>query len=270
MWGPQNAMQADLAVQQLSGTGDGWGTWSGPSVNLQQVFGEDATKPGSAGRVNTDKRRRSTMMMDGDFYPELKREKGGLTVLWDNGAVFASPTGANARKHIVGSQADHQAEAGAPMYFMKTNLSTHLLRLADVYLVYAEAILGNNESTADAAALKAFNAVRRRAIPTHTDVQSITFDDIYKERRLELAYEGDNWFDYVRLHYYNPAKAKKMLAEQERGTYNGNAANPPIVLNSQKFAPDDADFTLPTPEIDVLKNPRLREEPVPYDFSQMQ
>ncbi len=270
MWGPQNAIQADLAVQQLSGTGDGWGTWSGPSIDLQRLYGEDATKPGAASRVNSDKRRKATMMMDGDHYPELKREKGGLTVTWDGGAVFASPTGANARKHIVGSQADHQAEAGAPMYQMKTSLSTHLLRLADVYLVYAEAILGNSPSTADAEALKAYNAVRRRSISGYQDATSFSFMDILNERRRELAYEGDNWFDYVRLSYYNPALAVQLLSKQERGTYNGSAANPPVVLNPQNFTPDLSDFTLPTPEIDVLKNPRLLEEPVPYDFSKME
>jgi hypothetical protein len=94
--------------------------------------------------------------------------------------------------------------------------------------------------------------------------------DILNERRRELAYEGDNWFDYVRLSYYNPALAVELLSKQERGTYNGSAANPPVVLNPQSFTPDLSDFTLPTPEIDVLKNPRLLEEPVPYDFSKME
>ncbi len=269
LWGSQNAIQADLAVQQLTGVGDGWGTWSGPSVFLQSLFGEDASKPGAENRVNTDSRRRATMMMDGDHYDNLKRDKGGLTVTWDAGAIFASPTGAWARKHVVGSLADHEAEGGGLMYFMKTNLSTHLLRLADVYLVYAEAILGNSTSTTDAEALKAYNAVRKRAIATHVDVTSVSFDDIFEERRRELAYEGDNWYDYVRLYYYKPQEAINRLSSQERGFYSGNAASLPITLNSVNYIPTGGDFFLPVPEVDLLKNPNLMKEPVPYDFSQM-
>jgi hypothetical protein len=72
---------------------------------------------------------------------------------------------------------------------MSTALSTHLLRLSDVYLIYAEALLGNATSTSNAEALKYFNAVRARSISNYVNKTSITFDDIFKERRLELACE---------------------------------------------------------------------------------
>lgn len=279
-WGSQNAMQADLAVQNLTGFGDGWGTWSGPAVNLQQLFGEDATRTGAANRVMDDSRRKATMMMDGDFYIDLQRDKPsdpnnanspkGLRVIWDGGSQFQSPTGAWARKHIVGNAKDNEAEGGGLIAFMKTDLSTHLLRLSDVYLIYAEAILGNNAMTNDAEALKALNAVRDRAIVTdYVELIDFDFNDILEERRRELAYEGDNWFDYVRLHYYQPEVAIALLSAQERGNYNGNAANPPITLNSLHYTPTNGDFLLPIPEGDLLKNPNLNAEPVAFDFSKM-
>ncbi|MFZ6012676.1 MAG: RagB/SusD family nutrient uptake outer membrane protein [Bacteroidota bacterium] len=266
-WGTQNAIQADLAVQQLTGFGDGWGTWSGPSIFLQSLFGEDATKIGAANRVTTDKRRKTTLMMDGDYYAELKRDAGGLSVKWDGGAIYASPSGAWARKHIVGNKADNDAEGGGFIDFMKTSLSTHILRLSDVYLVYAEAVLGNSSSTSDAEALKAYNTVRKRAIPTHVDVASVSFDDIFKERIRELAFEGDNWFDYVRLYYYKPADAIGLLSDQQRGWYSGNASAGPVVLNSKKYTPAASDFFLPIPEVDIIKNPNLLKDPVAFDFS---
>lgn len=279
-WGSQNAMQADLAIQNLTGFGDGWGTWSGPSVHLQQLFNEDATLTGAANRVNSDARRKSTMMMDGDFYEDLQRDKPsdpddpsspkGLKVHWDGGAQFASPTGAWARKHIVGNAKDNEAEGGGFIDFMKTNLSTHLLRLADVYLIYAEAVLGNNATTGDAEALAALNAVRARSISGYTPVTEFDFYDILNERRRELAYEGDNWFDYVRLHYYKPAEAIDLLAAQERGYYTNNAASAdPITLNSVHYTPGNGDFLLPVPEGDLLKNPNLSKEPVAFDFGNM-
>lgn len=278
-WGSQNAIQADLAIQNLTGFGDGWGTWSGPSVNLQALFGEDATLTGAENRVYTDARRKATMMMDGDFYDDLQRDKPsdpnnpsspkGLKVTWDGGAQYQSPTGAWARKHIVGNAKDNEAEGGGYIDFMKTNLSTHLLRLADVYLMYAEAVLGNDATTSDAAALDAINRVRARSIAGHTPLTEFDFSDIMDERRRELAYEGDNWFDYVRLYYYKPQEAIDLLAAQERGFYSGNAANPPITLNSVKYTPNSGDFLLPIPEGDLLKNPNLTKEPVAFDFSKM-
>lgn len=278
-WGTQNALQADLAVQRLTGFGDGWGTWSGPSIDLQALFDESAERVGAENRVD-NVRRKYTMMMDGDFYPELdraatsfKEEKdpyytgGGVRVRWDGGGVFASPTGAFARKHIVGTKEDNDAEGGGFITFMKTNLSTHILRVADIYLVYAEAILGNAASTTDAEALAAFNAVRVRG--GAPQVTSITFRDILDERRRELAFEGDNWFDYVRLWYYNPSEAIALLSAQERGSFQGNATTPARTINSRKYVPSNGDFQLPIPEVDLLKNPNLQKEPVAFDFSEL-
>jgi hypothetical protein len=278
-WGSQNAMQADLAVQNLTGFGDGWGTWSGPSINLQQLFGEDATLVGKDNRVTNDARRRATMMMDGDFYSDLQRDKAsdpndpsspkGLAVKWDGGAQFQSGTAAWARKHIIGNAKDNEAEGAGFIGFMKTSLSTHLLRLSDVYLIYAEAILGDNATTTDPEALSALNAVRSRSISPYTPLTEVDFMDILDERRRELAYEGDNWYDFVRLQYYNPALAIELLSNQERGSYNGNATNLPITLSSVKYTPGNGDFLLPVPEGDILKNPNLAEEPEPFDFSTM-
>ena len=181
-------------------------------------------------------------------------------------------------KHIVGHyEGDHKAEAGVPARNMATDLATHILRLADVYLIYAEAILGNNESTGDAEALRVFNAVRKRSIPTHENVSVVTFEDIFKERRLELALECDNWYDFIRLHYYNPGLAKQWLNEQERGSYNGlsdyyhgEINKSEVTIESFKInVTDDAKFILPFPEVDLAMNPNLRSdvEPVPFDFS---
>src|SRR5690606_40620666 len=41
-WTSQNTLQSDLALQGFSEFGDTWGDWNGPSVDLQQAFGENA------------------------------------------------------------------------------------------------------------------------------------------------------------------------------------------------------------------------------------
>lgn len=276
-WTSQNTEQSDLALNNFTGLADSWGTWVGPTIDLQRLYGDTAS---NKLRTNTDSRRKATMMMYSDYYPYFWRDKGGFTATWDDednvaGATFGCGTGANCVKHIVGNTEDHKAEYGAASLRMATSLSTHLIRLADIYLIYAEAVLGNNASTTDAEALRLFNAVRQRAISNAPARTSLTFMDIFNERRLELACEGDNWYDLVRLHYYNPTLAKQLISQQERGTYSAlkeyyrdEIEQEDITLNSFKVSlTDDTKFFLPFPDVDISMNKHLLEDPVEFDFS---
>ncbi|MDR1527151.1 MAG: RagB/SusD family nutrient uptake outer membrane protein [Dysgonamonadaceae bacterium] len=297
-WTAFNMMQPDLTAQGFDEF-RGWGSWGGPSLDLQTAFGEDATK--LSYRINVDKRRKATMMMYGDVYPYFwrdhptKEDANKQPVAFPNGfdytkfyrdvlGGFHSSTGANCVKHIVGNNADHTAEIGHPMRDMGTSLATHLLRLADIYLIYAEAALGNSASTSDAEALAAFNAIRKRAgVAERT---SITFDDIFKERRLELAFEGDFWYDFVRLSYYKPDEALARLNAQNRKNYIGitdyyfngvegitvgddDKETPRINTDEPTGQPYSIDkFVMPFPDTDLQINPHLREAPIEYDMSQ--
>ncbi len=219
-WTSQNTLQSDLGIQGIDEYGATWGGYRGPSVDLQDAFGENAL---SLTRNNVDARRKATMMMYGDKYDYFWVDKGGLdyTEFAVESMEYQSPVGANEVKHIVGNDNDHQIGIGHAMARMATSLSTHLLRLSDVYLIYAEAVLGNSASTSDAKALKAFNDVRGRSVQGYEAKTSITWQDIWKERRLELACEGDRWYDYVRWHYYEPAKAIAEIKAQRRNQYIG-------------------------------------------------
>lgn len=67
------------------------------------------------------------------------------------------------------------------------------IRLADTYLMEAEALLQSGGDLARAEAL--LNAVRGRV---GLDPVAATLENIYHERRLELASEGHRWYDLVR------------------------------------------------------------------------
>ncbi len=75
------------------------------------------------------------------------------------------------------------------------------LRLADVILLYAEAL---NENGADAGTVLALlDPIRTRAglaplDPAVLNTQALIRQAIQDERRLELAFEGQRWFDLVR------------------------------------------------------------------------
>lgn len=278
-WTSQNTLQSDLGIQGIDEYGATWGGYGGPSVDLQDAFGENAL---SLTRNNVDARRKATMMMYGDKYDYFWVDKGGLdyTEFAVESMEYQSPVGANEVKHIVGNDNDHQIGIGHAMARMATSLSTHLLRLSDVYLIYAEAVLGNSASTSDAKALKAFNDVRGRSVQGYEAKTSITWQDIWKERRLELACEGDRWYDYVRWHYYEPAKAIAEIKAQRRNQYIGLGQYYTTgVLDSEATyydtgatAPNvtDAHFQLPFPDTDLTMNPNLLLDPVEFDLSTIQ
>ncbi len=71
------------------------------------------------------------------------------------------------------------------------------LRLADVILLYAEAL---NENGNSASALTQLNTIRNRAGLSDSSASGASEirQAIQDERRLELAFEGQRWFDLVR------------------------------------------------------------------------
>lgn len=71
------------------------------------------------------------------------------------------------------------------------------MRLAEVYLNYAEAVVENGSGAGDKdQAKKYLNALRRRA--GHTDEIPLTLDNVLKERRVEMAFEGKRFWDMNR------------------------------------------------------------------------
>ena len=77
-----------------------------------------------------------------------------------------------------------------------------IFRLADFYLVRAEALLRSGGSVAEATSL--VNAVRQRAWGDAShNYATVTLDDIQLERRLELAWEGVSREDDIRFGCYD-------------------------------------------------------------------
>ena len=79
-----------------------------------------------------------------------------------------------------------------------------IFRLADVYLMKAEAIVRMGGDNAEATEL--INALRERVFDDPSKLKnSVTLDDIYHERRWELAWEGWGRQDMIRFGtYLNP------------------------------------------------------------------
>lgn len=240
-YGNGNSIEAQFAPSgSLVTGGGGYGGAIGPTLDLANLY-----------TAQDSVRRKATFMLTGDRYPELNAAGGGYTA-----------TGVNVKKHVVGTAADNNSPT---MDLWSSIEHNTVLRLADVYLIYAEALLGNNSSTSNAMALQYFNAVRTRA--GVSTVTSITPAILMKERRVELAFEGQYWFDLVRLSYYNPQAASTALNTQVRQQFTYVAATgvKTPVVNGLIITPASAStFTLPIPANDQTADPKLLEAPVAY------
>ena len=95
------------------------------------------------------------MMMYGDKYEYFWADKGGFDWADYNLNVLGevqSGTGANQVKHYGRQQQRPRTWSGLWYGQYGNRISTHLIRLSDVYLIYARAVLGNQGSSSDAKA----------------------------------------------------------------------------------------------------------------------
>jgi hypothetical protein len=144
-------------------TGWGWG-FNTPSENLLEAFNEE-----------------------GD---EIRRD---ATIIFRNSTLYDGYVIGNTENPMYNYKAYSSANKGAD----DTDKNIRYLRLGEIYLIQAEAA---NELGLTSQALTALNTIRDRV-----DLPAVTTTDqselrraIWKERRLELAFEHDRWFDLVR------------------------------------------------------------------------
>lgn len=267
-WGVCNTLLSELAFSpEVVGGVNAWGGFYGGLDMLEQYELADTL------------RRNATFFTNGSYYPYICIADGGYTY---------TGTGAPIKKGVPGGPDDDNDGYVAGM---NSPLNTYILRLADVYLTYAEACLGNNESLSSGPGLEYFNKVRYRGFNGKGSWRktSITFDDIIKERRIEHCVEFCNWYDMVSWYCWQPQKMLEYFNNQKRGyradvtikdkqgyLHFGNYDSEGNFQEGLEYcqAPTmeinitDDDIFLPYPESDVIQNPLLKEEPVPYTFNE--
>ena len=190
---------------------------------------------------------------------------------------------AHIKKYVIGKSADCDGNVGLNQDAAN---NIYLIRLADMYFVRAEAIMGAADETTDPVALDMVNQVRHRA-GLWTDLTSLTYEQLLVERRLEFAFEGTNWFDILR-YSYRAGKTKAIdflnsgwgsdynrsaMYIQKDGTTTSNENNRSqytIVDNTAEwgqydpiFISPDA-FKLPIPAAASTTSPQLLGQPVDY------
>jgi hypothetical protein len=257
-YGVINTHQAYFAYSsEITGDDAAWGDWTRCPYDMIKEYEKNDTI-----------RRKATWMGYGDHYPEINKANGGIT--YNRNVSGNSSTTLNVKKGVTGSSKDNPAIGR-----MNSALDNYMLRLAEVYLNYAEAILGNDASTTDVNALKYFNDVRTRAgMPAKA---SITWEDIRYERRVEFCMEGRYWYDLLSRAYYQQQEVINYIKNQNRGTITPYLFSAP---NNLSIDPETdpgnravgevtpAIFLLPYPESELIQNPKLADPPVPYTFTE--
>ncbi|WP_159039866.1 RagB/SusD family nutrient uptake outer membrane protein [Christiangramia fulva] len=230
-----NGLQSLFAQAGITGFSDGWSA-IGPSLDLQAAY-ED---------TDEDLRYYATIMAPGAYYPDLN---GGYTVSEN---VNHQGTNVGIKKYVVGNPSTN---GGGAMQSYPNN--TYILRYGELLLINAEAALRGGGPYEKG--VESLNKVRRRA--GLEDLENPTLEDVFHERRIELAFEFEWWYDVVRR---GPEFAIDYLSNTERGTFN-NDTDPPTV-NSEHYTPTADDLLFPYPSNETQNNPALLEPPVPYDF----
>lgn len=270
-WGSQNSTPAYLAYSSDIANGDGWGGDKGATWwMISQYDGITATPGGGLQGRTLDQRLKATFMLPGFHYPEITQAiPGGKQEL-----VFPFTGSDNnflsIKKYVCGKAEDMDGKAAQQYY----EYDTYMMRLAEVYLIYAEAVLGNQASTTDAKAVEYFNAVHMRSgLPEFED--PLTIDVIQKERFIEFAMEGMAWYDLVSLHYWNPTKAYEILNSQDRGLFftqpdkfpdptNWSFTKTSWATQDRTINANSGNFLLPIPAAELSQAPNLNKPPVDY------
>lgn len=275
-----NTMVSQITYSNsIAANGDGWGGDISASWWMLSLYDGLMVDDGATPGFTLDQRLKATFMLPGFTYPEIDQ-----TVTDDDGnqvvqeLVFedpgtSDPSMASIKKYVVGN-------AGGESDRQRYPNNTYMLRLAEMYLIYAEAALGNNTSTSDAKALEYFNAVHMRAgLPQFPETagEVLSWDVIFEERVKEFAMESMAWYDLVRLHYYNPDRAYSIINNQDRGLFyiRPNQWPDPTAwtffrttwVDFRNPTASSGNFLLPLPASEASQAPSLSEDPVPYEFT---
>ena len=245
-WGANNAISAFFSWSTMVGETN-WGNATYASYDLVRTYDpKDRT------------RRHYTICTVGEVYPDLNTKNDGYIY---NVTEADYEKKCNVKKHVIGKLDDN-----GQSYQQSSGVNTYMMRLAEVYLNYTEAAMGNSASTSDT---EYFNRVRERAgMPR---LSTVTYSDLIYERRIELAFEGLFWYDLLRRSYYQQSEVVNYLNHQDRNA--SYAWDETEDCQYAKTADADdvstatvAHLTLPISDVDRGRNPLLGKDPVAYEF----
>ena len=246
-----------LAWSTQVNQGNSWGGSTYCSYDLWEEF-KEYDDPTLGVTVDDAIRRHYCVASYGESYPELSTDPEKPYVYGETES--AGSQGANVKKYVIGTNAVNGISVNN-----NSGVNTYMMRLAEVYLNYCEAVLGNNATTSDVTALGYFNALRNRAgVATKN---KIGYEDIRHEFRVETAFEGLYWYFLVRRGYYQQQEVVNYVNNQYRNASYYKSSTHEYVLSEDYSLPGPSvsvatasNLILPMPDTDQTKNPNLKTD----------
>lgn len=255
--GAGQSMTRFLAWSTMVADTNAWGGATYCSYDLWEEFKEYFDE--NLGTVVDDAiRRHNSVASYGESYPELSADASDPYVY--GVTETAGSQGANIKKYVIGTK-----KVNGFSTVNNSGINSYMLRLAEVYLNYVEAVLGNAESTTDADAIKYFNMIRRRA--GVAEKTKLTYEDLRHENRVEFAFEGLYWYQLVRRSYYKQQEVVNYVNNQNRNASYYESSTHTYELSDTYVAPGAGvatatakSLTLPMADTDQTKNPYLKTD----------
>ena len=255
--GAGQSMTRFLAWSTMVADTNAWGGATYCSYDLWEEFKEYLDE--NLGTVVDDAiRRHNSVASYGESYPELSADASDPYVY--GVTESAGSQGANIKKYVIGTK-----KVNGFSTVNNSGINSYMLRLAEVYLNYVEAVLGNAESTTDADAIKYFNMIRRRA--GVAEKTKLTYEDLRHEYRVEFAFEGLYWYQLVRRSYYKQQEVVNYVNNQNRNASYYESSTHTYKLSDTYVAPGAGvatatakSLTLPMADTDQTKNPYLKTD----------
>jgi len=159
--------------------------------------------------------------------------------------VCSSVEGAKTGCHLVQYHLDNNIPFGRNPGNDFADNSFPLFRLAEMVLIYAEAIARGGSGGNTGTALANLNLLQERAFGVgFTPITSLDLDWIIDERSRELFWEGHRRTDLVRFNRFTSGPSW----EWRGGTFEGTTVSPHLNI-------------FPLPATDIMANPNLRQNP---------
>lgn len=281
-WSETNALVSDLSFSDVCDV-NCWGNNLQPSLDMIDYYNQGAFG---------DERWKATFFTEDFHYDYLKSQSGGYT--YDKKWL-------QLKKGVVGSKEDVDGHLAA----QRSPLNTYIIRFADVLLTHAEACLGNNAVLDGGRGLESFNKVRTRAglnplfsVDFWQIVRERRIEFCMEYCNWFDMVSWYKWRPQEMLTYFN-TEQHRGYEIQEKGVERINNPDGSLykinywILNYTKegeqvwrLNPDGTDnpkydiltdiphfititdesIFMPYPEADVIQNPFLALDPVPYDF----
>lgn len=266
-----NSMSRFLAWSTMVADQNAWGGATYCSYDLYEEFSNYDDKTLGT-KVDDKVRRHNCIASYGESYPELSADPSDPYVY----GVTESPgnQGANIKKYVIGTK-----KVNGFSEPNNSGINTYMLRLAEVYLNYVDATMGNSDETTDPTALRYFNLIRQRAKMPEKNV--VTYEDLRHEFRMEFAFEGLYWYQLLRRSYSHQQEVVNYLNNQNRNASYFDNSTKTYKLSDSYVAPGPdvdvataSDLVLPMSDTDQTKNPNLKPDAsgniatVPFEFGE--